>query len=175
MFEEQNQALEVRGFELAVNAVKRMRNGVCDLRFLQILLQLENIVADAGDVSVLRFRDSPNQKMNLAGILREIGRDLLAQECLGQIGDLPATIDRVVIGDRDKIHSLLDELAMQIAWIGAAAGKIEAPKQPLLGTRAGAGMNMKIATAHLNSRIAASFVRRSNPDRSSMFLLHPSH
>ena len=104
VLEEQNQPLEMRGLQFAVDAVKRMRHRMHDRLALQIGLQLEDVVARAHDLCVLRFRDSPNQQVNLAGIVREISRDLLADESVRQVGDLQAALDRVVIGDGDEIH-----------------------------------------------------------------------
>src|SRR5204863_9871538 len=72
MLEEQDQPFQVRRFKLAIDAVERMRDGMRDPVRLQITLQIENIVAHPGDVRVLRFRDSPDQEMDLAGILREV-------------------------------------------------------------------------------------------------------
>jgi hypothetical protein len=149
MFEEQNQTLEMRGLEFAIHAVKRMGDGVGDSSALQITLQRKNIVADERDVGVLLFGNAPGEKVNLAGVLRKISRDLFADESVRQITNLQAAIDRVVIGDCHKIHSAFDELAMQLARIGIRIGKIKSPKEPFLGTRAEAGVNMKITFAHI--------------------------
>ena len=53
MFEKKNQTLEVRHFELAVNAVKRMRDGVADRFTLEIRLQIENVFAKFCDFGVM--------------------------------------------------------------------------------------------------------------------------
>ena len=45
--------LEMRCVELAVDAVERMGDGVSDLRFLEILLQIENVFPDRDDFGVL--------------------------------------------------------------------------------------------------------------------------
>ena len=82
VFEEQDQPLEVRRFQLAVDAVERMGNGVGDGRASADNVQIENVVANGDDFGVLRFGDSPDQQMNLARVLREIGRDLLADESI---------------------------------------------------------------------------------------------
>ena len=42
-------------FKFAVDAVKRVRNRVCDLRGLEVALQVKNIVSDALDITVLHF------------------------------------------------------------------------------------------------------------------------
>ena len=45
MFEEKNESLEMRRFQFAIDAVKRVGNGVNNLLALQVTLQIENIVA----------------------------------------------------------------------------------------------------------------------------------
>src|SRR5439155_20566670 len=46
MFEEKDQLLEMFCLQFAVNAAKRMRDRMCDLRRLQVAFQLEDIIAD---------------------------------------------------------------------------------------------------------------------------------
>jgi hypothetical protein len=82
MFEKQDEPLQMGRFELAVNAVKRMGNSVRDLPGLKVLLQLKDVLAQSHDVLMLRLRDSPNEKMNLARILRKISRNLLTDKCI---------------------------------------------------------------------------------------------
>ncbi len=82
MLEEQNQPFEMRGVELAVDAVERMRDGVRDRFFLQVALQVENVLAQGDDLGVLRFGNSPDEQVNLARILRKISRNLLADKCM---------------------------------------------------------------------------------------------
>src|SRR5256885_15898831 len=139
----------MRRFELAVDAVKRMRYRVRNSPALQIALERKNIVANNRDVGVVFFRDAPNQNVDLAGVLREISRDLLADESLRQVGDLQTAVDRVVIGDRDKIHASFEQLPMQFPWIGIRIGKVETPKEPFLRAGAEAGMNVEVTFAHI--------------------------
>src|SRR5437867_620707 len=124
MFEEQNESLEMRRFKLAVNAVERMRDRVRDLTGLQISLERKNIVANEDDVGVLAFGNAPDQNMNLAWVLRKIGRNLFTDERVGQIANGQATVDRVVIGDGDKIHPALEQLSMQLPRTGIGVGEI---------------------------------------------------
>ena len=53
MLEKKDKPFEVTRVKLAVNAVKRMRNRMRDLRHLEIALQLKNIIADTFDLVVL--------------------------------------------------------------------------------------------------------------------------
>jgi len=125
----------MRGLEFTVDAVERMRYRVRDFPALQISLQRKNIVPDNNDIVVLFFGDAPDQDVNLAGVLRKIRRDLFADKCIRQIADLETTVDRVVVGDGDKIHPAFDQLSMQLARVGIGIGKIEPPKKPFFRAR----------------------------------------
>ena len=61
MLEKEDQPLEMGGFELAVDAVKRVRDGMGDRRFLEVTLKIENVLAQSGDLSVLGFRRFPRR------------------------------------------------------------------------------------------------------------------
>ena len=135
MFEEQNQPLEMRCLELAVDAVKRMCDRVRDLCALQIALERENIVPDNDDILVLLFGDAPDQKVNLAGILRKISRDLLANKRVRQIADLQTTVDCVVVSNGDETHSALDKLSMELARVGIGIWKIKPSEKPFFRAR----------------------------------------
>ena len=135
MFEEQNEPFEMRGLEFAVDAVERMRHRMGDFAALQISLQGKNIVPDNDDIVVLLFSDAPDQDVDLAGVLWKISGDLLADKRVRQISDLETTVDRVVVGDGDKIHPAFDQLSIQLTRIGIGIGKIEPPKKPFFRAR----------------------------------------
>ena len=61
MLEEKNQSLEMRGLELAVDAVKRVSNGMSDPLVLQITLKIENVLTQRRNGIVLRFGNSPDE------------------------------------------------------------------------------------------------------------------
>ena len=117
MFEEQNQPLKMRALQFSVDAVKGMSDGVCDFRALQIPLQRKNVIANDHDIVVLFLRDAPDQDVDLAGVLRKISCDLLADKSVGQIANCETAIDRVVIGDGDEIHSAREQFPMQLPRI----------------------------------------------------------
>src|SRR5207248_1233525 len=117
MFEEKDQLLEMSCFQFAVDAVKRMRDRVRDLRRLQVPLQLEDIIPDGFDLAMLLLRDSPNKNVELAGIMRKIRRDLFADKSARQMRNLEAAFNGVVIGDGDVIHPALKQLLMQLFWV----------------------------------------------------------
>ena len=104
MLKEENKSFEVRCSQLPVDAVERMSDCMGNLRSREILLQLINIVSDGDNFLVLGLGYSPRQNVNLARILRKISCNLLANECLRQINDLEAALNRIVIGNGDVIH-----------------------------------------------------------------------
>src|SRR5437870_6697590 len=57
-----------------------MRDGMRDRFAGEEFLQLENVIAQAGNFLVLRFGDAPDEQADFAGILREISRNLLTNE-----------------------------------------------------------------------------------------------
>ena len=64
-------------------------------------------------------------------ILGKFRRDFTADESLWVVGDLKATIDSVMIGERNERHSLFPQSPVQASRIGVAIGKFETSKQPL--------------------------------------------
>ncbi len=84
VLEEQNEPLEMRGAELAVDAVKRMRDGMGDRFLLEERLKIENILAQTRNLRVLRFGKAPNEQINFTRILRKISRNLLADKCISE-------------------------------------------------------------------------------------------
>ena len=80
MFEEKDQPFQMRGSELAVDAVERVGDGVRNAIFCQILLQLENVATEDGNILMLRWRNPPNEHMNLTRILRKISGNLFANK-----------------------------------------------------------------------------------------------
>ena len=59
VLEKQDQPFEMRSAEFAVDAVERVRHRVGDRLLLKEGLQVENVLAKPGDLSVLRFRKTP--------------------------------------------------------------------------------------------------------------------
>jgi hypothetical protein len=87
--------------------------------------------------------------MQLARIVREIGGDLFADKGAGPITDLQATLDRIVVGNGDVVHSAIQQFFIQLLRIGIAVGEIQTTKEPFFRARAVARMDMKIALAHI--------------------------
>src|SRR5438105_10642643 len=110
MFEQKNEPFQMRGRDLAVDAVEGMSNGVDDSIFRQISLELENVAAEDRDILMLGLRDAPDQHVNLTRILRKIRGNLFANKRLRPFRNRQATINAVVIRDGDKIHPALPQL-----------------------------------------------------------------
>jgi hypothetical protein len=108
-----------------------MSDGVNDSSIGQISLQFVDIPSYLLDLAMLDFRDIPDEHMNADLILGELGRDLTANKGLRLIGYLQATIDSVVIGERNERHPFFPQSLVQVARVGVAIGKFETPKQPL--------------------------------------------
>src|SRR4029077_5787635 len=152
MFEEKDQPLQMRGGELAVDAIERVGDSVRNSIFCQVLLQLENVATEDGNIVMLRWRYPPNEHMNLTRILRKIGGNLFANKSQRLICNRQTTVNAVVIRDGDKIHPVLAQLRVNIKRLGATIRKIKPAEKPVFRTRAKLGMNMKIASAHVAFR-----------------------
>jgi hypothetical protein len=119
-----------------------VRDCVSDLRPLQVPLQIENVFADAFDIAMLLFRNPPHQNVQLAGVVRKVSGDLLADEGPAQVRNFQTAIDRVVIGNGNVIHPTFAQLFIQLLWIGVAVGKIESAKKPFFRARTMARVDM---------------------------------
>jgi len=157
MFEQKNESFQMRGPELAVDAVEGVGDGVDDSIFRQISLELENVAAEDRDILMLGLRDSSDEHVNLTWILRKIGGNLFANKSLRLFRNRQATINAVVIGDGDKIHPTLPQLRIKIDRFGATVRKIEPPEKPFFRTRTELGVNVKVAPAHAAFRFVRCF------------------
>jgi hypothetical protein len=80
--------------------------------------------------------------VQLAGVIWKISGNLLADEGPRPIRNFQAAIDRVVIGDGNKIHSTFAQLVIQLLWIGITVGKIESAEKPFFRSRTMARVDM---------------------------------
>ena len=104
MPEEQGQTHEMDGSELVGQTLQGHGNPVDDSRLHEVLLEFVNIRAQLPDLPMLEFRDTPDQKGDPHPVLGERRRHRLAQESSRLIGDLKASVDRVIVGEGDEIH-----------------------------------------------------------------------
>ncbi len=166
--EKEDEPLEMRGRELAVDAVKRVRDGVGDRLLLQEGLEVENVLTQPDDLAVLDLVQAPGEQIYFAWVLREISRNLLTDKCIGMRGNRETTLDGVVVGDGDEVHpAALDGVVVgdgdevhpgflgadvKIERIGVAIGEIEPAKDPILGSIAEFRVQMKVAAGHVDPR-----------------------
>src|SRR5205823_4291208 len=97
MLKQKNQPLQMSRQQLAINTVERMGDGVSDFVLGQVFLEIENIVAKASDLSVLGFRNAPDEEMDFARIIRKIGSNLLTNKSLRQVSDFQTPVDRIMV------------------------------------------------------------------------------
>jgi hypothetical protein len=97
---------------------------------------------------VLGFRDTPNQDGDPATILRKNSRYRFADKNIRKVGDLKTPLDRVIVGEGEKIHSGLNQLSVQLLGIGDACRHLQAAKQPFRGTETVTGVEMEIDACH---------------------------
>ena len=148
MFEEKDQPFQMCGGELAVDTVERVGNGMRNSIFRQVFLQLKNVATEDRDILVLRWRNPPNEHMNLTRVLRKISGNLFANKSVRFVRNRQTPVNAIVIGDGDKIHPALAQLRIKIDRLGAAIRKIEPPKKPVFRTRTKLRVNVKIAPTH---------------------------
>jgi hypothetical protein len=80
--------------------------------------------------------------MQLARIIRKTRGDLFADKSARQVRNLEAAVDRIVIGNGDEIHPTLEQLLVQLFWVGITVGKIQTAKEPFFRARAVARVNV---------------------------------
>jgi hypothetical protein len=144
MTEEEEEALDMAAGELLIEPVEGMCDGVGEVLGGEIFLEIVDILAEAEDIAVLGFREAPDEEVDLAMILGEPGGDLLGDEDAGEIGDLEAAVDAVVIGDGDEVHAALAKEGVELAWIGVTIGNVEPAQKPLGGAVAEAGVDVEV-------------------------------
>jgi hypothetical protein len=80
--------------------------------------------------------------MQLARIIRKTRGDLFADKSARQMRNLEAAIDRIVIGNGDKIHATGEQLLVQLFWVRITVGKIQTAEKPFFRARAVTRVNM---------------------------------
>ena len=107
-------------------------------------LQFVDVSAVLLDFPVLRLVDVPDQEVDGDLILWKLRGDLFAEEGPGQLGDLQASIDPIVIREGDKRHPLRLQAIVDLVRIRVTVRKLEPPKNPLGGAIAEFGVNVKV-------------------------------
>ena len=109
---------------------------------------------------MLGLGDPPHKQVDTAFVLGEIDGHLLADNRPGQVRDLEASSDRIVVGKRDKLHPGLPQPVIRLERIRIACRKIQAPEDPIGSTVAVASVNVQVGTG---DRRVHEFVADSHP------------
>jgi hypothetical protein len=133
MPKEKDQSLQMRSRQFAVDTIEGVGDGVGDSFLLQEDLQIKNVAAEGHNLLMLGGGNPPNEQVNFAWIKRKISRNLFANKSILVFSNLKATLDGVVIGDRDKIHPRRFGAPVQLPGIRVTVWKIEPAKDPILG------------------------------------------
>ena len=160
--EQQRELLEVQGGEFFVDAVKRVGEGMSDVFRSQEGLHFVNVFAGVVDLAVLGLGDSPDEKVDTAFVLGKIDGDFFADDHAGQVRDLEAPFDRVLVGEGHEVHSPRFEEIVGLQRVGVARGEIQPPQHPVGRTVAVAGMNMEVGAGFRGIHCAAR-MRDSQP------------
>jgi hypothetical protein len=142
--EEEKEALDVAAGEFLIEPIEGMGDGVGEVLGGEIFLKVVDVLAEAGDVAMLRLCETPDEEVDLAAVLGKPGGDLLRDEDAGEIGDVQAAVDAVVIGDGDEVHAALAQEGVELAGVGVAVGHVEAAQKPLWGAAAETGVDVEI-------------------------------
>src|SRR5262245_60889801 len=116
--------------EPVIDTVKRMRAGVSDALVPKVGAQIVDILTQPLDLLELGFRDAPGQHMDLAAILREVGRDFVADEHALEMSYFQGGTDSVVIGDRNELHSTPPVAFVNSFGFGVALRRSNPPQDP---------------------------------------------
>ena len=93
---------------------------------------------------MLRFGKPPYQDVHLALIVGKICCHLLAKNHSGQVRNLQAAGDGVVIGDGYEVHADVAQTIIQLKRVRITGRKFKAAEHPVGSARAVTGMNMQI-------------------------------
>ena len=95
-------------------------------------------------------RQAPDEDMQLATILGEVGRDLLTDDDVGEaaIDEFDGAVDRVVVGECDEVHAAGTRLLVDAFGGRVAFGDIEVPERAHDGAAAGVGVTVHVHPEH---------------------------
>ena len=148
MTEKQDEPFPMLGRKTFVPRPERMRHGMRDVLKFEVTREFVDVAPHALDFRVLLLGDTPNEKMHFDIILGKKSGDFLADECARLTRDFQAPLDRVVVGEGDKIKSLVPERPVDFFRLRATRRKIYLAEQPVRGSRTVTGMQMEIGSGH---------------------------
>jgi len=144
MAEEEDQFFQVGNAQFIVEPIQRMGDRMGDPRFGEHPLQIVNVLTGRLEFAMLGFGDTPGEDLHPAVVFREIGGDLFAEDYARLLCNRQATLDAVVIRERDKLHPRCPQPRIKRERIGVAVREIQPPEQPFRRPVAVAGMEMEI-------------------------------
>ncbi len=146
--EKQNEPFPMLDRKTLVHRPERMRHGMRDVLGLEVAREFVNVAPHALDLHMLFFGDTPREKVHFDVILRKESGDFLANEGARLICNFQTALDRVVVGEGDKIKSLLPQRPVDFFRLRAARRKIHLAQQPVRGARTVTRMKMEIGAGH---------------------------
>ena len=142
--EQEQQLLQGRRREVPAWGQQRVRGGVRDVLRAQVIHQVVHVAAPPLDLGVLVGRQIPGQDVDGAARVGKHRGDLLRQERAGAIRQREATVDRVVVGQRDEVHAALAAQVILPRRIDVALRAGEEAREPLVVAARRAGMNVQV-------------------------------
>ncbi len=141
---EQQQPFHVVQRQALVQRVHGVGAGVGNARDGQVVHQVVDVFAQAGDVGVVRLGQVPGQHVDLAAVFGEIGGDFLADEGVVQVGDFKAARQGVVVGDGDQVHAPAAGDVVQRLGVGVAFRAAQLLQNPLRGAGGVARVHVQV-------------------------------
>ena len=153
MPEQQHELFDVRGADASIATMQRMRHSVPESVFDEVLLKVVDILAQPLNFPVLRFAQPPHEQMHLRAILWELRRHFLAQKNTRLSRHSEASIQRVAIGEREKIHSTFACLLKKRRRLRIARRQTDTPENPFRSRAAVFRVQVQIR-AHISEHSA---------------------
>jgi hypothetical protein len=144
--EELGEQPPVPGQQRCVDVVERVRQRAGDLVVLKVCGAGLYIAGVCLQPLVVSGGDPVTEDVNRLGLAGEASGQLLGDEAIGTAGQLEATVDRVVIGDRDEIHPPTLGQLVDLLGRRRALGQAERALNPQPRKLRGGGVAMHIYT-----------------------------
>ena len=142
---EQQQPFELVDGQPAVDAEQHVGHRTDDILAHQVFLQAVDIGPQFLDHAELLFVDAGDEDVDLAAVLREVGRDFIGEERAGKVGDLQRAANAVVVGDGHEVHPLLPRVAIDFLGFDKRFRSAHAAEEPFAGAIGILAVNVEIA------------------------------
>ena len=141
---EQQQPFHVVQGQPLVQRVHGVGAGVRYARHGQVVHEVVDVLAQAGDVGVVGLGQVPGQHVDLAAVFGEIGGDFFADEGVVEVGDFKAARQGVVVGDGDQVHAAAAGDVVQRLRVGVAFRAAQLLQYPLRGAGGMARVHVQV-------------------------------